>query len=64
MNNVYNMNSQQQYIDLLEPVTDLPTIFSSPLLFQDEQDFLKKDDNRKVIYTSRSNEVINVVKNG
>ena len=64
MNNVYNMNSQQQYIDLLEPVTDLPTILSSPLLFQDEQEFLKKDDNRKVIYTSRSNEVINVVKNG
>ena len=64
MNNVLQLNSQQRYIDLLPEVGLLPTITSSPLSFVNHLGQLITDPDRKVITTTTSDEVINVVKNG
>ena len=61
---VINLNPNQKYIDQLEPVTDLPTILSSPVEYMDHNGNTHQDPNRKVIYTDKSSKIINVVKNG
>ena len=62
MNNVLQLNSQQKYLDLLEPITGLPTISSSPVKFVNSFGQLITDPDRRVITTDDSDEVINVVK--
>lgn len=62
--NVINLNSEQKYIDQLEPVTDLPTILSSPVEYMDHNDNVHQDPDRRVIYTDKSSKIINVVKKG
>jgi hypothetical protein len=62
MSNVLNLNPNQKYIDQLEPITDLPTIMSSPVEYVDHNGHIQQDPSRKVIYTDKSSKVINVVK--
>lgn len=64
MNNVLQLNNQQRYIDDLPEVGLLPIITSSPLSFVNHLGQLITDPDRKVITTTTSDEVINVVKNG
>ena len=61
---VINLNPNQKYIDQLEPITDLPTILSSPVEYMDHNDNIHQDPDRRVIYTDKSSKIINVVKKG
>ena len=62
MNNVLQLNPQQRYLDLLEPIAGLPTISSSPVKFVNSFGQLITDPDRRVITTDTADEVINVVK--
>ena len=53
MNNVLQLNPQQRYLDLLEPVAGLPTISSSPVKFVNSFGQLITDPDRRVITTDR-----------
>ena len=64
MTNIIQLNNQQRHIDMLPDVGELPVITSSPLRFVNHAGDLVTDPNRKVITTTTSDEVINVVKNG
>jgi len=64
MSNIIQLNNQQRHIDMLPDVGELPVITSSPLRFVNHAGDLVTDPNRKVITTTTSDEVINVVKNG
>ncbi len=64
MSNIIQLNNQQRHIDMLPELGELPVITSSPLRFVNHAGDLVTDPDRKVITTTTSDEVINVVKKG
>ena len=63
MTNIIQLNKQQRNLDMLPEIGELPVITSSPLRFVNHAGDLVTDPDRKVITTTTSDEVINVVKN-
>ena len=62
MSNIIQLNSQQRHIDMLPDVGQLPVITSCPVQFVGNSGNIITDPNRRIIKTTTSDAVINVVK--